>query len=218
MWNQKVLLSSQMHRKTATRGSLAECLRSLRHPIFWPALPCREAELTAIHSFIREAFDSAIPRALVVCGGSLTGKTSCLRLAAAMSPFASRIHFADGAISDPTFLGERQLIVFDPFGPADALPTVVCAFSEANYSMIFAPSEPLDICAIPMDFCPEVVSFGQYSLGDIVEILREKAAGFAGIPDEWFARFADVAVRQRGGVPRAVALFEAALRDALGAE
>jgi hypothetical protein len=203
-----------MRRKAGWRGSLAECLRSLSHPAFWPALPCREAELTAIHSFIREAFESAAPRVLVVSGGPRTGKTACLRLAASMSPFAARIHFAD-CVPAPAFLGARQLIVFDPFGPAD-LAAVVRAFGDADCSMAFASSEALDICRVPMEFCPGIVSFGQYSRTDIAEILREKVAGFAGIPDDWLARIADAAVRQRGGVTHAVALLEAALQESLG--
>jgi hypothetical protein len=193
-------------------------LRWIDDSPFWSPLPGREPELLALNDFIRGSFTSATPRALVVTGPPQSGKTSCLQLCASMSVYARQIRFVEDSSSFPflngaEFVVDRHLVIFDNFTAEIPVGPVVAAFSEANWSTIFVTVHVLDICEIPMQFCSGIVSFGRYSFGQIVEILKEKTIGVGEIPEGLFPRIAEEVMKRRGGVLEAMDVFLQEMRQ-----
>lgn len=195
---------------------LGDWMDSVKHSGFLSTLPCRECELTNISDFISQCFQTDQIMVMTLSGEKNTGKTSAIKLCAAMSEYERQIIFVDCGFStefeEPERATGKQLIVFDQFGGVEEDVVRIC--ERLRCSCIFVSRDVIGLASLPACVNKSHLRFGRYTWYELREILNEKLSDVIDIvPQRVVADIASQVSKASGDVTDAIGLLVSACEN-----
>ena len=201
-------------------STLQDCLDLVKPSPFWSSLPCREKEMDDIHFFITKAFESEIPKIMIISGPSATGKTSVVQLCLLMSNYFKRILNLDlnqwevDPYSTLQYSNERKLIIIDS-PPTIYIHDLFSFFIENNCSIILITEKSINIKGFD-EFISNMSNFSEYDENMLSIILNEKMRNVSdSIKTETLNYIAKKAFKEKQGIVGALELLRQSIQVAI---